>query len=149
MHRYCLLKAVGLIGVVAEQGLSQRGLGMMKDQHSWVCSCTSWRSTGWGFMSLQRRGAGLVAPNRIVWSSQHQAHILGSTLMYSRAHILESTLMYSRSSHIILPFWGVSPKTILVPEITIFELTSSPQLFAARSWLSLHHSSSAIVMGRW
>lgn len=51
------------------------------------------------------QGGWLVTPNRIVWSSQCRAHILGSTLRYTR------------SDHIILPFWGVSPKTMLVLEI--------------------------------
>ena len=36
MHRYCLLKAVDPRVVVAEQDLSHRGLGMIKDKQSWV-----------------------------------------------------------------------------------------------------------------
>lgn len=36
MRRYCLLKAVDLTVAVAEQDLSQRGLGTMKEKRSWV-----------------------------------------------------------------------------------------------------------------
>ena len=64
--------------------------------------------TGEGFLFLQCRRACWSLPATSWWFSNAE-HIF--------FRVLDSALVHSRSGQITLPFWDVSPKTILVPEI--------------------------------